>query len=214
MDPMAVGSWNDGCNHQRSGYLDTCGPAFGEAHPAPAVTISSPLDQEIFEAIDGNATIDIAYDVQHEWPIREVRFVINGDVGGYDPVQGAGFYQWPPAPTFEGLSGNFPEGTYDIRIEAEDWGGVVGFAQVNVAVGNETPNPTPEPEPGDSGDGSGGDSGDDSGDSGVGETGGDAGLNDRGDEGCACDVGREQSPLGALGLLLPLGVLGLRRRRR
>jgi hypothetical protein len=211
MDPMAFGTWGDGCDHQRSGYLDSCGPAYGQPHPTPTVTITSPMDQAVFDAIDGKASIDIAYDVAHEWPIREVRFVINDDVAGYDPVQGAGFYQWPPAPTLEGLSGNFPEGTYDIRIEAEDWGGVVGYAQVNVAVGDEAPNPPPEP--GDSGGESGGDAGD-TGGSGVGETGGDdAGLNDRGDDGCACDVAPTENPLGALGLLLPFGMLGLRRRR-
>ena len=135
--------------------------------------------------------------------------MINENVAGYDPVQGIDFYDWPPAPTFEALLGNFPEGTYDIRIEAEDWGGMIGYAQVNVAVGDATPNPTPDPQPGDSGGDSGADDGNNSG-----GTGGGFGVDDNGDEGCGCDVDPDRGPVGMLALLLPLGVLGLRRRRR
>ena len=219
MDPIATGTWQNGCDHQRSGLLDSCGPAYGEAHPLPVVNITSPLDQQVFDVDGGAAAIDIASTVDHPWPIREVRFVINEGVAGYDPNQGVDFYQWPPPPTFEGLSGNFPEGTYDIRIEAEDWGGKVGYAQVNVAVGNESPNPPPPPPPTDEGGaegddgGAGDDAGDDGGTGGVGTDSGTGGA-DGSEDGCACDSGGSRSPLGALALLIPMGFIGRRRRAR
>ena len=82
MDPLSVNSWSDGCNHQRSGLLDSCGPAYGEAHPNPQVTVTSPMDQAVFDAANGTAEISIGYEVDHPWEIREVRILVNGQVAG------------------------------------------------------------------------------------------------------------------------------------
>ena len=89
---------------------------------------------------------------------------------------------------------------------AEDWAGnIVKSAPVAIGIGDAVPPDEPPPEPEETGEegSEGTDAGDESGDTGAPIDGG---------EGCACAAEPGSRGEGALGLLLGLGLLGLRRR--
>jgi len=203
MDPLATGSWSNGCDHARSGYSASCGAPFGQATPNPQIEILTPVDQDQFDG--PTAEVPVTFEINHPWPAREVRLVINGEVVGDD--------DWPP---FEFTVPNFPEGTWDIVVEVEDWAGGVGKDAVNIGVGTP-PNPPP-PDPNGDGDGDG-DGGEDDGglDGGTdGLDGGDFGGGGDSSEGGGCNVAgpSDSRQMGALGVLSVFALFGLNLRRR
>lgn len=211
MDPLATGSWSNGCDHARSGYSASCGAPYGETTPNPIVEITSPMDQDLYDG--PTADVPVTFEITHPWPAREVRMKINGEV--------VGKRSWPP---FEFTVPKFPEGKYDIIIEVEDWAGGVGADAVNIGVGEEPNPPPPDPNPtdddggsGDGGEGDGGMDGDGSGDGGItgGTDGVDDGVNGMGEGGDGCSVTADPDRHGIpLLALTGVGLLVAVRRRR
>jgi MYXO-CTERM domain-containing protein len=205
LDPLNTSvSWASGCASGVSGYLSTCGPAYGEApdDTPPDVVITYPANGAMFEV---GTALDITLDVDDEWGVDEVGLIVNGD-----PVTTEGTEPW----AFEGTQ--FPEGTWTLVATAHDYSGNIGeSAPITITIGpagsgNETGDEGGDGDgDGDSTADTGAESGPDTG--GLGDTGGfDAGI-DEGD-GCNCRASDERKlPLGVGGLLLVL--LGLRRRR-
>ncbi len=202
MDPTSTaGSWDTGCQHEVSGPLAMCGPAFDEEPDTtgPAVSLINPVDQSEFDT--DLAEFTVQFEASDEWGVREVRMLINGEDAGVSVTRGD--YAFDAA---------FPTGTYSLQATATDWSGNVGTsAIVNIGVGVE-----PE-APADTGasedDGSGGsDGGDEAGSDGGTDEGGTGGAGESESEG-GCSVAGRTSPAPlalALGLLL---IPALRRRR-
>ncbi len=191
IDPLdSSPSWDAWCPQEHTGPASTCGPAYDEDPDttAPVVSIVSPSNQMEFDGENAEVMIDI--DVSDDYPIREVRLIINGsDAGGLG------------APDYA-QTASFPAGTYNLVATAEDWSGNIGTSnQINIGVGEA-------PEPG----GETGDDGAADGDTGLGdETGGSAAEDGGSESGCAVARTGRHGPLGlALGFLL---VAGWRRRR-
>ena len=117
MDPLdSSGSWETGCQHQLSGPLRTCGPAYDEEPDTlgPAVALINPEDQAFYDTDLAEFTVQI--DASDEWGVREVRMLINGEDAGVSVTRGE--YAFDAA---------FPTGTYSLQATATDWSGNGGL---------------------------------------------------------------------------------------
>ncbi len=179
--------------------LDMFGASVPDA-AAPTVTITAPVDGDVFEV---GASFDIEVSAADDTGIESVQLFNNGSALQSDGTEP---YGW--------TVDNIPEGEYALFVVATDVAGnETTSATVTVFVGASPPAGSDETG-GDSDEGSGGDDDDDDDDSGTGEF--PAGLgDDDASTGCGCGAGASSGPFRSAPLAL-LGLLGLgvvRRRR-
>ncbi len=186
---------------------------FGAGVPdtqAPTAAITYPADGEVFGL---GADFQISVDVSDDVEIDSVSLFLDGQLEGTDPS--GPFGPWPAS--------DFPEGSYELHIEAGDTAGNVTISSVvtfHVSVDGQPPPPPPNEDS----DGMDDDPSNDTDGESPGTTGGPgsgalppgltagAMLDDPAVTGCGC---RSRGSGGALGwgaLLLVAG-MGLRRRR-
>jgi MYXO-CTERM domain-containing protein len=208
------GGWVEWCDGTPAGgSSDSCGEPF-DAIPdedPPTVTITAPADGTEYEGT--SATIDVIMDADDGsgWGVKEIALEINGDI--QQLVDEAA--PW----AFEDVT--FPEGQWILVAVATDWADhEVRSAAVGIGVGQEAPDTPPPSDDGGADDGGtddGGGTGDGSDDGdGDGDDDGDftPGDSDReNDDGCGCTTGGIDAS-GAVWLLVPVGLLARRRRRR
>lgn len=205
---------NNGCSTEVSGVLATCGPGFGQPPDTtpPFVAIESPENNAQLEP---NVAIDILVDaVDPDYGVELVRLFIDGQEISTD-----NFAPW------EFMDAAFPEGTYQLVAQAEDYSGnITDSNPITVIVGDGGDTGGDPTTTGGDTDTSGGDTDTDTGmdtdtegDTDPGTTGlpnttgfpMDPGLDD--DGGCNCSSGAGRNGAGTLGLGLLL-LLSLRRR--
>jgi hypothetical protein len=180
--PGPRSSW-PACSGAQTGPSSTCGPAYGseDDDDAPIVSISSPLDQQVFPQVP--ADLDVLVEaVDAGAGVEHVELWVGGMLVSDDVTAPWGF-----------VDASFPAGTWTLEARALDWRGNVGSsATVTIHVGEA-------PVPSETG------SEDDGGETTTSETGGSM-LVDDGDSSCSCSTDRRQSSFAWLGLLaLALG---------
>jgi len=190
------GDWPAWCSASpKSLASTTCGAAF-DAVPddsPPTVAITTPV-AGTYEQGSFSTAIEIAADDGDGWGVASVRIKVNGME--QPVVDEEAPYKFDKV--------DFPKGTWELVAVAEDGAGhVAESAPVTIVVGLDAPvttgdadtTPTSTSEPGDTG---------------TDTSAGDTAMRDAGEDGCGCASERR----GTGALLVLLGALALRRRRR
>lgn len=211
-NPIAGGTWNQGCVGEVGEEPATCGPGISwpDDVTPPLVSFTIPTDGEVF--VDSPANFDITVDTQDEgFAVLSVELFVDGQsVATRDRLA------WAPYEPWVFSNAEFFDGSYELRAVATDYDGNVGESTIMFHVGEAPGDGDGDPATGDGDGDPGGGETETSG--GEAETGGeDSGTGGPAimpiaDEGCGC----ASSPggRGGLGAVLALGLLALIRRRR
>jgi hypothetical protein len=218
-NPMAGGSWGQGCPGTIGDEPATCGPGMSAPQDVtpPQVTITTPTDQQLFPTVPAN--FDIVVETQDDgFAVLSVELFVDGQL-----VAERSRLAWDPPEPWVFANAEFFDGSYELTAIGYDYDGNVGESlPVTFHVGELPGDGDGDPGDGDGDPGDGDGDGDD--DDGASETETDTGeppsetetggpsLEPGGDSGCACGQTRERP---SLPMLVPiLLLLGLRRRDR